>query len=171
MATSQTCCHLPGEMLNSAAEYADRPRIHRDHEAVPLLCPVEILLRDGFLSGQIRSGSFFILTRPTSHLSVKEVSLLSLSLSLSLSLFLSSFSPSLSLFLSFSLDSFDLFRVSQWKYWDKEKEIREKLRHAAAAGHYLDGRVSRKWKQRGGEDIFHLCVRHRVERAVWKLIQ
>jgi hypothetical protein len=27
MATSQTCCHLPGEMLNSAAECADRARI------------------------------------------------------------------------------------------------------------------------------------------------
>jgi hypothetical protein len=28
MATSQTCCHLPGEMLNSAAECADRARIY-----------------------------------------------------------------------------------------------------------------------------------------------
>jgi hypothetical protein len=28
MATSQTCCHLPGEMLNSAAECADRARIN-----------------------------------------------------------------------------------------------------------------------------------------------
>jgi hypothetical protein len=27
MATSQTCCHLPGKMLNSAAECADRARI------------------------------------------------------------------------------------------------------------------------------------------------
>jgi hypothetical protein len=27
MATSQTCCHLPGELLNSAAECADRARI------------------------------------------------------------------------------------------------------------------------------------------------
>jgi hypothetical protein len=27
MATSQRCCHLPGEMLNSAAECADRARI------------------------------------------------------------------------------------------------------------------------------------------------
>jgi hypothetical protein len=27
MAKSQTCCHLPGEMLNSAAECADRARI------------------------------------------------------------------------------------------------------------------------------------------------
>jgi hypothetical protein len=27
MATSQTCCHLPGEMLNSAAECADRAQI------------------------------------------------------------------------------------------------------------------------------------------------
>jgi hypothetical protein len=27
MATSQTCCYLPGEMLNSAAEYADRAQI------------------------------------------------------------------------------------------------------------------------------------------------
>jgi hypothetical protein len=27
MATSQTCCHLPGEMLNSAAECADRARM------------------------------------------------------------------------------------------------------------------------------------------------
>jgi hypothetical protein len=27
MDTSQTCCHLPGEMLNSAAECADRARI------------------------------------------------------------------------------------------------------------------------------------------------
>jgi hypothetical protein len=27
MATSQTCCHLPGEMLNSAADCADRARI------------------------------------------------------------------------------------------------------------------------------------------------
>jgi hypothetical protein len=27
MATSQTCCHLPSEMLNSAAECADRARI------------------------------------------------------------------------------------------------------------------------------------------------
>jgi hypothetical protein len=27
MATSQTCCHLPGEMLDSAAEGADRARI------------------------------------------------------------------------------------------------------------------------------------------------
>jgi hypothetical protein len=29
MATSQTCCHLPGEILNSAAECADRARIDR----------------------------------------------------------------------------------------------------------------------------------------------
>jgi hypothetical protein len=28
MATSQRCCHLPGKMLNSAAECADRARIH-----------------------------------------------------------------------------------------------------------------------------------------------
>jgi hypothetical protein len=28
MATSQTCCHLPGKMLNSAAECADRARIY-----------------------------------------------------------------------------------------------------------------------------------------------
>jgi hypothetical protein len=27
MATSQTCCPLPGKMLNSAAEYADRALI------------------------------------------------------------------------------------------------------------------------------------------------
>jgi hypothetical protein len=27
MATSQTCCHLSGELLNSAAECADRDRI------------------------------------------------------------------------------------------------------------------------------------------------
>jgi hypothetical protein len=27
MSTSQTCCHLPGEILNSAAECADRARI------------------------------------------------------------------------------------------------------------------------------------------------
>jgi hypothetical protein len=27
MATGQTCCHLPGEILNSAAECADRARI------------------------------------------------------------------------------------------------------------------------------------------------
>jgi hypothetical protein len=27
MATSQTCCHLPGELLNSAAQCADRARI------------------------------------------------------------------------------------------------------------------------------------------------
>jgi hypothetical protein len=27
MATSQTCCHLPGELLNTAAECADRARI------------------------------------------------------------------------------------------------------------------------------------------------
>jgi hypothetical protein len=27
MATSQRCCHLPDEMLNSAAECADRARI------------------------------------------------------------------------------------------------------------------------------------------------
>jgi hypothetical protein len=27
MATRQTCCHLPGEMLNLAAECADRARI------------------------------------------------------------------------------------------------------------------------------------------------
>jgi hypothetical protein len=27
MATSQTCCHLPGELLNSAAECADRAQI------------------------------------------------------------------------------------------------------------------------------------------------
>jgi hypothetical protein len=27
MATSPTCCHLPGKMLNSAAECADRARI------------------------------------------------------------------------------------------------------------------------------------------------
>jgi hypothetical protein len=32
MATSQTCCHLPGEMLNSADECADRARI------VPFKC-------------------------------------------------------------------------------------------------------------------------------------
>jgi hypothetical protein len=31
MATSQTCCHQPGEMLNSAAECADRARIHMFH--------------------------------------------------------------------------------------------------------------------------------------------
>jgi hypothetical protein len=30
MATSQTCCHLPGKMLNSAAECADRARINAD---------------------------------------------------------------------------------------------------------------------------------------------
>jgi hypothetical protein len=30
MATSQTCCHLPGELLNSAAECADRARIRVD---------------------------------------------------------------------------------------------------------------------------------------------
>jgi hypothetical protein len=29
MATSQMCCHLPGEILNSAAECADRARIHK----------------------------------------------------------------------------------------------------------------------------------------------
>jgi hypothetical protein len=29
MATSQTCCHLPGKMLNSAAECADRAQIRR----------------------------------------------------------------------------------------------------------------------------------------------
>jgi hypothetical protein len=29
MATSQSCCHLPGELLNSAAECADRARIGR----------------------------------------------------------------------------------------------------------------------------------------------
>jgi hypothetical protein len=28
MATSQTCCHLPGELSNSVAECADRARIH-----------------------------------------------------------------------------------------------------------------------------------------------
>jgi hypothetical protein len=28
MATRQTCCHLLGELLNSAAECADRARIH-----------------------------------------------------------------------------------------------------------------------------------------------
>jgi hypothetical protein len=28
MATSQTCCHLPGKLLNSAAECADRARIY-----------------------------------------------------------------------------------------------------------------------------------------------
>jgi hypothetical protein len=27
MVTSQTCCHLPGELLNSAAECADRARM------------------------------------------------------------------------------------------------------------------------------------------------
>jgi hypothetical protein len=31
MATSQTCCHLPGEMLNSAPECADRARISGLH--------------------------------------------------------------------------------------------------------------------------------------------
>jgi hypothetical protein len=36
MATCQTCCHLPGKMLNSAAKCADRARIavwifHRKH--------------------------------------------------------------------------------------------------------------------------------------------
>jgi hypothetical protein len=32
MATSQTCCHLPGKMLNSAAECADRARICGSYE-------------------------------------------------------------------------------------------------------------------------------------------
>jgi hypothetical protein len=32
MATSQTCCHLPGEILNSAAECADRARIQGPYE-------------------------------------------------------------------------------------------------------------------------------------------
>jgi hypothetical protein len=30
MTTSQMCCHLPGEMLNSAAECADRALIDRN---------------------------------------------------------------------------------------------------------------------------------------------
>jgi hypothetical protein len=30
MASSETCCHLPGKILNSAAEWADRARINRD---------------------------------------------------------------------------------------------------------------------------------------------
>jgi hypothetical protein len=33
MATSQTCCHLPGEMLNSAAECAYRARIRLSIES------------------------------------------------------------------------------------------------------------------------------------------
>jgi hypothetical protein len=32
MATSQTCCHLPGEMLNSAAECVDRAPIGATHQ-------------------------------------------------------------------------------------------------------------------------------------------
>jgi hypothetical protein len=32
MATSQTCCHLPGEILNSDAECADRARIEKEQE-------------------------------------------------------------------------------------------------------------------------------------------
>jgi hypothetical protein len=35
MATSQTCCHLPGEMLNSAAECADRARIENGRTTSP----------------------------------------------------------------------------------------------------------------------------------------
>jgi hypothetical protein len=34
MATSQTCCHLPGKMLNSAAECADRARIENESSTV-----------------------------------------------------------------------------------------------------------------------------------------
>jgi hypothetical protein len=36
MATSQTCCHLPGKMLNSAAKCADKARILED-ETVQIL--------------------------------------------------------------------------------------------------------------------------------------
>jgi hypothetical protein len=34
MATSQTCCHLPDELLNSAAECADRARMQIVHVIV-----------------------------------------------------------------------------------------------------------------------------------------
>jgi hypothetical protein len=36
MATSQTCCHLPGKMLNSAAECADRSFNNAKHELYPI---------------------------------------------------------------------------------------------------------------------------------------
>jgi hypothetical protein len=44
MATSQRCCHLPGEMLNSAAECADRAQIGFSSYIAVLALLVSILI-------------------------------------------------------------------------------------------------------------------------------
>jgi hypothetical protein len=43
MATSQTCCHLPGKMINSAAECADRAQIQENSShCLPFAASFEI---------------------------------------------------------------------------------------------------------------------------------
>jgi hypothetical protein len=48
MATSQTCCHLPGEMLNSAAQCADRARIKNVHPVKDFVQTQESNMKEQF---------------------------------------------------------------------------------------------------------------------------
>jgi hypothetical protein len=112
MATSQTCCHLPGEMLNSAAECADRARISLSLLPSPFLSSPSSPFLSLFLSLSplclfLRLFSLFLSLSVSLPLSLSPSLSRSCPLSpllLSLSLFISrpflSLSPSLPLFLS-----------------------------------------------------------------------
>jgi hypothetical protein len=64
MATSQTCCHLPGELLNSAAECADSSNSHsRQPRKSCYMLPVDVATKYLFKNyfGDEKEQTHFVL--------------------------------------------------------------------------------------------------------------
>jgi hypothetical protein len=61
MATCLTCCHLPGEMLNSAAKCADRARIGSDDQI--LYQPMDLWVRGLYMINQTNVNTTLMLTK------------------------------------------------------------------------------------------------------------